>query len=266
MKITVNGRELLIENSLSIKNLINQLNIEADIFIVNSFPVSISYIINNNDVVTLIKKGSIPDKEYLEYQLISRQGLKEYNILKNSSAVICGLGGLGSNAAISLARAGLGRLKLIDFDIVEPSNINRQAYFIEHIGMYKTDALKEIICKISPYINIETSNVYLDEENILDELAGFQVILECFDNVSSKMKLIEKCVNNMRDSYIIGASGVAGYYNTDKFTKKSLGSNCIMIGDFESEAGFHQGLYAPRTAAAANIQANEAIRYLLKDK
>ena len=203
MKITVNGRELLIENSLSIKNLINQLNIEADIFIVNSFPVSISYIIDNNDVVTLIKKGSIPDKEYLEYQLISRQGLKEYNILKNSSAVICGLGGLGSNAAISLARAGLGRIKLIDFDIVEPSNINRQAYFIEHIGMYKTDALKEIICKISPYINIETSNIYLDEDNILDELEGFQVILECFDNVSSKMKLIEKCVNNMRDSYII---------------------------------------------------------------
>ena len=266
MKITVNGRELLIENSLSIKNLINQLNIEADIFIVNSFPVSISYIINNNDVVTLIKKGSIPDKEYLEYQLISRQGLKEYNILKNSSAVICGLGGLGSNAAISLARAGLGRIKLIDFDIVEPSNINRQAYFIEHIGMYKTDALKEIICKISPYINIETSNIYLDEENILDELAGFQVILECFDDVSSKMKLIEKCVNNMRDSYIIGASGVAGYYNTDKFMKKSLGSNCIIIGDFENEAGFNHGLYAPRTAAAANIQANTALRYLLKDK
>lgn len=266
MNFIVNGKDYHTEKTLTIACLIKEINIEADIFIVNSFPVSSSYIINDNDTITLIKKGSIPDKEYLEYQLISRQGLKEYNILKNSSAVICGLGGLGSNAAISLARAGLGRIKLIDFDIVEPSNINRQAYFIEHIGMYKTDALKEIICKISPYINIETSNIYLDEENILDELSGFQVILECFDNVSSKMKLIEKCVNNMRDSYIIGASGVAGYYNTDKFTKKSLGSNCIIIGDFESEAGFNHGLYAPRVAAAANIQANEAIRYLLKDK
>lgn len=266
MKITVNGRELLLENSLSIKNLINHLNIDADIFIVNSFPVSLSYIINNNDTVTLIKKGSIPNQEYLEYQLISRQGLKEYNILKNSSIAVCGLGGLGSNAAISLARAGVGRLKLIDFDIVEPSNINRQAYFIEHIGKNKTDALKEIINKISPYINIETANIYLDEENILNELSGFQVILECFDNVSSKMKLIEKCVNNMHDSYIIGASGVAGYYNTDKLEQKPLGSNCIVIGDFENEAGFNQGLYAPRVAAAANIQANTALRYLLKDK
>ena len=266
MKITVNGKDLLLENALSIKNLINQLNIAADIFIVNSFPVSSSYIINDNDTVTLIKKGTVPDKEYLEYQLISRQGLKEYNILKNSSAVICGLGGLGSNAAVSLARAGLGRLKLIDFDVVEPSNINRQAYFLEHIGMYKTNALKEIVSKISPYITIETSNVYLDETNILKELAGYQVILECFDNISFKMMLIEKCVNNMRDSYIIGASGVAGYYNTDKFVKKTLGSNCIIIGDFEAEAGFNQGLYAPRVAAAANIQANEAVRYLLKDK
>ena len=75
MKITVNGKELLLENSLSIKNLINHLNIDADIFIVNSFPVSLSYIINNNDTVTLIKKGSIPDKEYLEYQLICRQDI-----------------------------------------------------------------------------------------------------------------------------------------------------------------------------------------------
>lgn len=266
MKIIVNGKEITVENHISIENLINQLNIDADIFIVNSFPVSISYIIDNDDVITLIKKGSIPDKEYLEYQLISRQGLKEYNILKNSSAVICGLGGLGSNAAISLARAGVGRLKLIDFDIVEPSNINRQAYFIEHMGIYKTDALKEIINKISPYIDVETSNIYLDETNILNELSGFQVILECFDDVSSKMMLVEKCVNNMPESYIIGASGVAGYYNTDIFKKKSVGSNCIIIGDFENEAGINQGLYAPRVAAAANIQANEAIRYLLKDK
>lgn len=266
MKITVNGKELFIEKPLSIKNLILELNVDSDIFIANSFPVSLSYNIKNNDVITLIKKGSIPDKDYLEYQLISRQGLKEYNILKNSSVAVCGLGGLGSNAAISLARAGVGSLKLIDFDIVEPSNINRQVYFIEHIGKNKTDALKEIINKISPYINIETANIYLDETNIINELSGFNVILECFDNISSKMMLIEKCVNNMRDSYIIGASGVAGYYNTDKFTKKSLGSNCIIIGDFENEAGFNQGLYAPRVTAAANIQANETIRYLLKDK
>ena len=109
--------------------------------------------------------------------IFSYSKIKEYNILKNSSVAVCGLGGLGSNAAISLARAGVGSLKLIDFDIVEPSNINRQAYFIEHIGKNKTDALKEIINKISPYINIETANIYLDETNIINELSGLNVLI-----------------------------------------------------------------------------------------
>lgn len=265
MKITVNGKELNIENCSTIRNLIDMLNISADIFIVNSFPVQISYNIKENDNITLIKKGGVLQKEFLEYQLISRQGLKEYKILKNSTVAVCGLGGLGSNAALSLARAGVGKLKIIDFDIVEPSNINRQAYFIEHIGMYKTEALKELITKISPYIEVEISTVFLDEKNILSELNNYQVILECFDNPESKIMLIESCINSMPESYIIGASGVAGYYDTDIFEKKSLGKNCMIIGDFEHEAGFHQGLYAPRVAAAANMQANAALRYLLKD-
>lgn len=266
MKINVNGKEVFFEKPISIKELLTVLNIDADVFIVNSFPVSSSYIVNSNDVVIFIKKGKIPSKEELEYQLISRQGLKEYNILKNSSVAVCGLGGLGSNAAISLARTGVGKIKLIDYDIVEPSNINRQCYFLEHIGMFKTDALKQIINKISPYVDVEISNIYLNEENIVSEVSGFQVILECFDNVLSKMMLIEKCVNNMNGSMVIGASGVAGYYNTDMITRKTLGKNCIIIGDFEHEAGVNQGLYAPRVATAANMQANEAVRYLLRDK
>lgn len=265
MNFTVNGKDYHTEKTLTIAGLIKETKIDADIFIVNSFPVSSSYIINNDDAVTLIKRGSTLQREYLEYQLISRQGLKEYNILKNSSVVICGLGGLGSNAAISLARAGVGRLKLIDFDIVEPSNINRQAYFLEHTGMNKTDALKEIISKINPYINIELSNIFLNKDNIIDETSGFNVILECFDSAESKIMLIENCVNNMAESYIISASGVAGYYDTEIFKRKKLGNNCVVIGDFENESGINKGLYAPRVAAAANIQANEALRYLLKD-
>ncbi len=265
MKINVNGKDLFINKELSIKDILAQLNINADVFIANSFPVNESYTIKDNDIITLIKKGSIPDKEFLEYALISRQGLKEYNILKKSFVAICGLGGLGSNAAISLARAGVGNIKLIDYDVVEISNLNRQAYFIEHIGKYKTDALKEIIHKISPYINIKISNIYLNSENIENELKDYQVILECFDNVQSKMMLIEEATTKLQESYIIGASGVAGYYSTDLLKIKSLGSKCIIIGDFKHEAGFHKGLYAQRVSVVANMQANEAIRYILKD-
>ena len=145
MNITVNGKNINIENNTTIYDLTLLLNIEADLFIVNSFPVDKSYILNNNDNIALIKKGQMPDKEHLEYLLFSRQGVEVYNKLKTSKVVVCGIGGLGSHVAISLARSGVGTIKIIDFDVVEPSNINRQSYFINQIGLYKTQALKNII-------------------------------------------------------------------------------------------------------------------------
>ena len=143
MNITVNGKNINVENNTTIYDLTLLLNIESDLFIVNSFPVDKSYILNENDNVSLIKKGQMPDKEHLEYLLFSRQGVEVYNKLKTSKVVVCGIGGLGSHVAISLARSGVGTIKIIDYDVVEPSNINRQSYFINQIGLNKTDALKE---------------------------------------------------------------------------------------------------------------------------
>ncbi len=265
MEIILNGSKTFLNFPLSISKLMLEKSIDADIFIVNSFPVDKDYIIKDNDQITLIKKGQMPSKQQLEYMLICRQGIDVYEKLKSSSIVIAGIGGLGSHAASSLVRAGAGSIKIIDYDVVEPSNINRQFYFLNQISMYKTEALKHNLSNINPYVNISISNVYLDENNIIDELKGFDVILECFDNVKSKMLLIEKCIKELPESYIIGASGVAGYESTQLFKIKKLGSNCIIVGDFENEAVFNKGLMAPRVSAAANIQANEAVKYLLRD-
>lgn len=265
MNITVNGKSINIDKSTTIYELSLLLNIEADFFIVNSFPVDKSYIVNNNDNIALIKKGQMPYKEHLEYLLVSRQGVEVYNKLKTSKVVVCGIGGLGSHVAISLARSGVGTIKIIDFDVVEPSNINRQSYFINQIGLYKTQALKNIIENINPYINIICKNIMLNSHNIINEVSGFDVILECFDNAETKVMLMEKCIKELPSSFIIGASGVAGYFDTDIIKIKKLGSNCIVVGDFENEAGFFKGLMAPRVTACAAVQANEAVKYLLKD-
>ena len=265
MNITVNGKNINVENNTNIYDLTLLLNIESDLFIVNSFPVDKSYILNENDNVSLIKKGQMPDKEHLEYLLFSRQGVEVYNKLKTSKVVVCGIGGLGSHVAISLARSGVGTIKIIDFDVVEPSNINRQSYFINQIGLYKTQALKNIIENINPYINIICKNIMLNSHNIINEVSGFDVILECFDNAETKVMLMEKCIKELPSSFIIGASGVAGYFDTDIIKIKKLGSNCIVVGDFENEAGFFKGLMAPRVTACAAVQANETIKYLLKD-
>lgn len=265
MNIILNGKKVEIEKPVSIKELIKIKNISADVFIINSFPVSIDHIVFENDNVTLIKKGVMPTYEELEYMIISRQGLDLYNKLKKAKVVIAGIGGLGSHAAASLVRIGVGNIKIIDFDVVEPSNINRQFYFIDQIGMQKTEALTINLKRINPYVNITFSNTYLAEENIINELKNHNVILECFDNPLSKMLLVEKCIKELPESYIIGASGVAGYYNTEDIKIKKLGKNCIIVGDFEHEATFNESLMAPRVSVCANIQANEAVKYLLKD-
>lgn len=265
MKLFVNGIETFIEKPLNLLELSKFLNLEADEFIVNSFPNDKSYMVKENDDISFIKKGVVPKKEHLEHLLKCRQGKSITEALKKSKVVICGCGGLGSNVAVSLARSGIGHIKLIDFDVVEPSNINRQCYFIKQIGEYKTNALKNIITEINPYINIVLKDIYLDENNIIDEVQGFQVILECFDNVKSKLMLIEKCSALLPETFIIGASGVAGYFDTDIIKIKKLGSNALVVGDFENEAGENTPLMAPRVAAVAAIQANETLKYLLKD-
>ena len=105
----------------------------------------------------------------------------------------------------------------------------------------------------------------LNSHNIINEVSGFDVILECFDNAETKVMLMETCIHELPSSFIIGASGVAGYFDTDIIKIKKLGANALIVGDFENEAGENTPLMAPRVAVAAAIQANETLKYLLKD-
>src|SRR5574344_1216322 len=128
--------------------------------------------------------------------------------LSKAKVAICGLGGLGSNIAIALARAGVGHLHLIDFDQVDLTNLNRQQYKIEYIGQYKTYALKEEIKEFSPYIEIDTTNQKLDENNIKEILVNETIICEAFDKADQKAMLTNYVLENMPEKYLVGASGM----------------------------------------------------------
>ena len=108
----------------------------------------------------------ILSKEEIETALNERHSPEKQKLLSAGQVTIAGLGGLGSNVAYSLARIGVGHLHLIDFDVVDITNLNRQQYFMEHIGMYKTDALKSLLLKINPYLDIRTDCVKVTEENL----------------------------------------------------------------------------------------------------
>ena len=116
--------------------------------------------------------------------------------LKETKVCILGLGGLGSNVAVLLARAGIGFLKLVDFDIVEASNLNRQQYRISHIGMKKTEAIKIIIKEINPFVEIETLDIKVGRENIYSVVGDIIIVVEAFDRAETKAMTLEELLTN----------------------------------------------------------------------
>jgi sulfur carrier protein ThiS adenylyltransferase len=123
----------------------------------------------------------MPEKDELESMMMSRHTPNVHNKLKEGRVAIAGLGGLGSNIAIMHARIGVGNLLLVDFDVVEPSNLNRQSYYINHLGMEKTAALKMQLQQINPFITIETRTVRVTEDNVCELFKGYDIVCEAFD-------------------------------------------------------------------------------------
>lgn len=182
--------------------------------------------------------------------------------LKKLTVGIAGLGGLGSNAAVSLARAGIGKLVLVDFDRVELSNLNRQTFFLEHVGMYKTEAVKDIIHRINPFINIELKQVTIKEENCMELFKKVSLVIEAVDGAETKEMIIETILTESETIPVIAASGMAGYGKNSILTESIMGRLRIM-GDNISEAALGVPLMAPRVGIVANMQANAALEILL---
>ncbi len=182
--------------------------------------------------------------------------------LRGCTVGIAGAGGLGSNIAISLARSGLGRLIIADFDIIQASNLNRQQYRLDQIGKVKVDALKENILSFNPSISVETYPTILDEENIPRIFKEADIISEAFDSAQMKMMIIETVLSRMPDKYLIVGNGLAGYGNTEALRIKRL-DRLIICGDCMNQVSAELGLCASRVAIVANMEANVIIEILM---
>ena len=262
IKILVNEIEKNTEetSAFSLKNIYKK---EADIIIVNGFPIKEDMTLKDGDKITFIKRGEIPKKEELEALMSSRHTPKVHEKLKKGRIAIAGAGGLGSNVAISLARIGVGYIKVIDFDIVEPSNLNRQQYFINQIGMKKVDALKDNIKEINPFIDFEAIDTLITEDNIKELFDNVDIVIEAFDNPKYKAILVNGILSCFKDTIIISGSGMAGYYSNNLIQTKKINSRLYICGDMTHEAKIGEGLMAPRVCICANHEANMAVRLLL---
>ena len=182
--------------------------------------------------------------------------------LKNSSVGIAGLGGLGSNAAIALIRAGVGRLVLVDFDVVEKSNLTRQYYFLDQIGKPKTIALQDNIRKINSNVLINLYNEKLDKGSMEKRFKDVDVVIEALDSAETKTAFVEEILTKLPNKPIVSASGVAGYGHSDRINTKRLG-NLHMCYDESAPSCDEDILSAPRVALMANWEANLAIEIIL---
>lgn len=205
----------------------------------------------------------IPDKSEIENVLSMRHTQEVFEKLKNARVAVAGLGGLGSNIVLMLARAGVGTLHLIDFDEVDLSNLNRQQYFICHLGMYKTDAIKDEISRINPYINVITDCVKVTDENIDTLFKDDNIICEAFDNPDCKAMLVNRILETRKDAYIVAASGMAGTEKSNTIITRKITDRFYLCGDETSGAVMGNGLMSPRVTICAAHQANAILRLIL---
>lgn len=199
-------------------------------------------------------------EEWLDV-LEQRHGVALQQKFSSANVAVCGLGGLGSNAAISLARAGVGTLLLIDFDKVDISNLHRQQYSVSQLGMYKTEAMKQILAEITPYCNVITHTVKLTQEN-LSLIAACDIVCECFDNAECKAMLVNGAAERYPEKYIVTASGMSGLHTSNTIQTKKLGKRLYICGDGTSDVDNDGTLFAPRVMLCAAHQANTVLRII----
>lgn len=204
-----------------------------------------------------------PTREEMLAALEKRQGVDAVRKLQASTVAVCGLGGLGSNIAISLARAGVGKLILVDFDCVDVTNLHRQQYKADQVGLPKPEALLANLQEVAPYTEYETHFEKASAENVPALLANADVICEAFDNAEAKAMLVNTVLETLPSKYLVAASGMAGFDCGNSIRTRKITDKFYLSGDGVSDVNGGIGLVAPRVMLCAAHQALTAIRLIL---
>lgn len=266
MRIRLNEREINVLDGTTLASLKERFKPDADIVIYNGFPQLKDVTLKDGDTVVLIKRGEVPPEDELEALMMARHTPGVHQKLKAACVGIAGLGGLGSSVAVALARVGVGKLVIADFDVVEPSNLNRQQYFVDQIGMSKVKATCLNLSRINPYVEVQGHEVILDKKNIPQIFASTPIIVEAFDKAEMKEMLITTVLERMPGHTVVAASGLAGYGPSNSIRTEKISRYLYVVGDQISAARPGWGLMAPRVGIAAHHQANLVVRLILGEE
>lgn len=183
---------------------------------------------------------------------------RQLDLLRSARIGIAGAGGLGSNAAMLLARCGIEDFLIVDHDVIEPSNLNRQHFWPRQIGMAKVDALAEHLRALNPDIRLELRREALTPASLPLAIAGADIWLEALDEPAAKKMLVEAAL--AAGKRVAAASGLAGFGGAP-MRRRRIG-NLVVVGDFVSDVSAAPPL-APRVAQAAALLADCALEFIL---
>jgi len=208
-----------------------------------------------------LKKGIIKEDFYSKFTSKNASIIKKN--IKGITIGIAGCGGLGSNAAIALARAGIQNIVIVDSDTVEISNLNRQQYALGDLGKFKVDSLEKILKSINPYIKIKKYKIRLNKNNVYKVFDKCKIVIEAFDTVASKSMIIKTFSDSrFKEKYLITGSGVAGYSSANNIRTKNISRNVFICGDNKTKPLKSNGIMAPRVMITAGHQANTALQII----
>ena len=205
---------------------------------------------------------TVPSKEEMLAALELKQGAENQKKISAATVAVCGLGGLGSNIALSLARAGVGKLILIDFDRLDITNLHRQQYKANQLGLYKADALKQNLLEVAPYVEYETHAEKITPENVVPLLEKADVICEAFDKAEAKSMLVNEVLEKLPQKCLVARSGMAGIAETNLIKTRKLSKRFFLCGDGISNVDDGIGLVSSRVMVCAAHQAHTVIRII----
>ena len=148
------------------------------------------------------------------------RGMKEKFL--NARVAVAGLGGLGSNIAVMLARSGVGHLLLVDFDTVDVTNLNRQMYMIPHLGRPKAEALPDILCQINPYLEYTSICIKVTPDNVKELFMAYPIVCEAFDKPDQKAMLVREVLGQCPETTVVSGNGMAGFGDTNDIQTRQM--------------------------------------------
>ena len=185
----------------------------------------------------------------------------ERAVLEKVRIGVAGAGGLGSNRAMHLVRSGIRHLVVADFDVVGESNLNRQFFFRDQLGMKKVDALKANLLRIDPEADVQAVDVRLDAASTRELFEDCDIVVEAFDAVEAKTMILSTLMPlGMR---LVTASGLAGWGKSNAMRVRKMGANVVVVGDGETGVATDVAPASPRVGIAAAMEANTVVAWLL---